>query len=203
MRTARPAFKVGAVAREVGEAVEVGGVEQAVRYEQLGADEQRVAGEGGRAGVRRAAVAAGHERQHLPDALPGAFQEVSEAVSGRAEIAESEGTRKGSQVEQKAASARHRAGREGRNGSGASYARTRPDPALPAGPVGSGRQGVPAVSRTCLLSGRACCAAGAVAAQAAAPLLRRLPVPCRSRRYAGCCSSLSTTHVVRMPPRTL
>src|SRR5580704_7364570 len=57
--------------------------------EQLWADEQRIARERGEALIRRIAFSDGAERKHLPDPLPSLSQPFREAVSLRAEVADS------------------------------------------------------------------------------------------------------------------
>ncbi len=58
------------------------------------ADEQLVAREGGKGRVGRVAVARRAERKHLPDALAGSDEEVDEAPGARSQVADAVGTGK-------------------------------------------------------------------------------------------------------------
>src|SRR5579871_4425970 len=62
---------------------EIAAVEQA-----LHADQQGIAGKGGKALIRRVSVAGRTERQHLPDALSGIPQEVGEGMRLRAQFSD-------------------------------------------------------------------------------------------------------------------
>src|SRR5205085_7431806 len=61
---------------ERGRMVERRGREQAILDQQLGAEQQRIAGEGGERLVGRVAVTGGAKRQDLPAGLAGRDQEV-------------------------------------------------------------------------------------------------------------------------------
>ena len=70
--------------RKILEAV---GGEPAIAHEELKADEQRIACEGGERGVRRIAVASGIQRQDLPHALLASGEKVYKGVSRWSEVA--------------------------------------------------------------------------------------------------------------------
>ncbi len=78
-------------------------VEPALARQQLQRHQQRAAGKGGKALVRRLAVTRGSERQHLPQRLPGGGEKVDKGERGRAQIAGAVATRQGGGVEEDAA----------------------------------------------------------------------------------------------------
>src|SRR5947207_1810085 len=84
---------------------DVGGSEQAAVEERLQGDEQRVAGKGRRAGVRRVAEAGRAQRQNLPQRLFGGGQIVEEVERRLAEVANAVRARQRSRVEQHPAAA--------------------------------------------------------------------------------------------------
>jgi hypothetical protein len=79
--------------------------EEPVLDEQIEADQQRIAGERGEALVGRVAVARRPEWEHLPERLPGAHQEVDEALRLGAEIADPVPARQRGRVEKNSAAA--------------------------------------------------------------------------------------------------
>ena len=70
-------------------------VREPIVVQPLGADQERVERERGRARVRRVALARRHEREHLPHALAGAFEGVDEPGSAVAEVADAVTARAG------------------------------------------------------------------------------------------------------------
>jgi hypothetical protein len=68
--------------------VERRSVQESILDQHLGADQQRIAGEGGERLVGRVTVARGAKRQDLPAGLAGRDQEVDELVGSRTEVAD-------------------------------------------------------------------------------------------------------------------
>jgi len=73
--------------------------------QRLQVDQQRVAGEGAEALIRRIAVAGGPERQHLPQPDAGFGEEVHELAGIFAQVADAESAGQGGRVQQYAAGA--------------------------------------------------------------------------------------------------
>ena len=81
---------------------------QVIRFQQspfqkrLQIDQQRIAGEGREALIRRIAVAGRPQGQHLPQRLPAGGQEIDELVRARPQIADAETARQRRGVQQDA-----------------------------------------------------------------------------------------------------
>jgi hypothetical protein len=82
---------------------EIGRIEIAGLDQPLQADQEWVAGEGGKGAVRRVTVAGGTKGENLPDRLPGSRQKVDEGVCLGPQRTDAVGTGKGRGVQQDAA----------------------------------------------------------------------------------------------------
>ncbi len=99
----------------VGQLCEGGQVvlrQQPVFHEGLGANQKRVAGERGRAGIGRGAGPDGPHRQHLPQPLVGAGKKVGKLKRGRPEVADAVPAGEGADGKEKAARASRIHGRD-------------------------------------------------------------------------------------------
>ena len=85
---------------KVGPLLQVGARDEPLLAQAVERDEERVAGEGREALVRRVAVAGGAEGQDLPQALAGLLQEVEEGGRLRAQLSDAVGTGQRRGVEQ-------------------------------------------------------------------------------------------------------
>ena len=86
---------VDVVGGEGGRSFEVRGVEEAVRDELFGRDEERVAGEGREAAIGGVPVPRRPDRHRLPERQARRRHPVEQRVGGRAEIADAEARRQG------------------------------------------------------------------------------------------------------------
>ncbi len=86
-------FVIGVSSGQTVRHLKVGTIEKTVISKQLRAYEQGVPGKGRKTTVRRVPLSRfrGGERKHLPESLPGRFQEIGETVCARAKITSSPG----------------------------------------------------------------------------------------------------------------
>src|SRR5206468_286180 len=88
-----------------GNAIQGGALEQAVAEKEFGADQVRVAGEGGETLIGGIAVAGWAEREELPPGLSGAGEGIDPVESGGAEVADAVGAGEGGGVQDDAGGA--------------------------------------------------------------------------------------------------